>query len=147
MKSLLLLAFILIDVGNPEYRAHLGYGWSRDEKSRDRTAAWIKRMEADVFFDAPATDRPLTLEIETRIFPVKDKRQNVGIYLNGHFIGEQICEDTIKFQTLAYTLPAEHVVAGKNRLIIRIGYLARPKGDGRKVGIFVDQIRIGPRGS
>ena len=143
MTPLILLAAIIIDVGTTEHRDHLGYGWSRNEHSKGRTAAWIKAMEADVFFDA-ASASTHSLEIETRIFPVKDKRQNVGIYLNGHFISEQACKDQIPFQNLTYTLPAEHIIHGKNRLIIRIGHLARPKGDGRKVGLFVDKITITP---
>lgn len=141
MNPIVLLAALLIDVGNPNFRDHLGYGWSLNEHSDGRTAAWLNRMEADVFFKI-AKPADHQLEIETKIFQVKDKVQNVGIYMNGKFVGSQLCKPTNDYQTLTYTVNAEHFIKGRNRMIIRVGHRARPKGDGRKLSLFVDKIRL-----
>lgn len=131
-----------INVGTLEAREFLGFGWSRPEGNRadPRTFTWIKRKEADVWFEMEDVQGDMTLQLTAAPLYINHLKQNVGVYLNGTFIKEWFCPHDADFHTYEAQLPAALFKMGRNRLILRVGYLREVPGDERKLGLAVDRI-------
>jgi len=134
---------IYIDVGTSASTNALGFGWSRRESSGGRTFAWVKRMEADVWFDA---DEPQAMEVwlEAQPFLLPDRNQQVGLYVNHRFVAEWQCPGTPSFATFRAEIPEDVVHGGRNRLTLRVGYLRKPARDKRELALAVDRILLRP---
>ncbi|MGD9872783.1 MAG: hypothetical protein AB7T27_00800 [Kiritimatiellia bacterium] len=131
----------IIDVGMPEAREHLGYGWGGDERGRGGRFAWIKELEGDVRFDLDAV---ADTEITIRAVPyyVADRKQIVALYINNRFVKEWICTHTRQWNYDPYTIkvPAEMLQQGRNQMTLRMGYRAR--GNKRYHALAVESILI-----
>ncbi len=134
---------IFLDVGRPEAREHLGYGWGGNERSGPTRFAWIKELEGDVWFDLMAAE---DLEITIRAVPffVEHRRQPVALYVNNRYVTEWVCPHRSEWNFNPYTaaVPAELLKPGRNRLTLRMGYHVRSKK--RFHALAVESIRIRP---
>ena len=119
---------IFLDVGRPEAREHLGYGWGGNERTGPDRFAWIKELEGDVWFDLYAA---ADSEIVIRGVPfyVAHRKQVVALYVNNRFVKEWVCPHSREwnFSPYAARVPAELLRPGRNRLTLRMGYHARSK--------------------
>ena len=134
-----------IDVGSHAATNWLGFGWSRGERvgRSDQGFQWMTHLEADVWFDAK---EGVTHELWLRGAPLylPNRRQNVGVYVNGSFVTEWVCPDSDSFSLYHARLPGEWVVAGRNRLILRAGYRKRVGLDKRELSFGVERILLRP---
>lgn len=138
-------AAIVIDVGTEEATAHLGYGWSRLERDGERTFSWIKRLEADVWFELER-GRALELSVTAAPLYLSQRRQNIGVYVNDHFLVEWLCPHAPRYETFRARIPAEVLREGKNRLVLRMGYKRSIGPDRRELSLAVDRMRLEPAG-
>jgi len=72
------------------------------------------------------------------------RRQMVGIYVNNHFVSEWIMPDHPKLAYFSTTIPRQFVLAGKNRITLRMGYQFSVRPDPRKLALAVDRIEVQP---
>jgi hypothetical protein len=133
---------VLVDVGREAFRAQLGYGWGPDEVHSGRSRAWIKRHEADVNISLQA-GKTYTLWLLAKPFLIKDKFQNIGLFVNGQFLGSSPCAYEDSWQWHRFDVPTAQVKAA-TRIIIRLGYVRKPSGSSHKRGLLVDKIVLRP---
>ena len=130
---------LVIDVGRRRALVHLGFGWSQRESVPGRTFSWIKRLEADVWFHLD-TVADLELELTAAPLYLGHRRQNIGVFLNNHFVTEWVCPDSPEYADYRVAVPADVLREGKNRLTLRMGYRRLPEGDERELALAVDKI-------
>jgi hypothetical protein len=135
---------IVVDVGTREARAMLGFGWSRPERDAERTFTWIKRQEADVWFELEKPTSDYKLHVVAAPLYIHYLQQNIGVYLNDEFVAEWICEQDPAFQDFSTVVPVQYFKEGRNRLILRVGYRRKVPGDKRELGLAVDRITLAP---
>jgi len=104
--------------------------------------AWIKRHEADVDIRLQA-GKTYTLWLLAKPFLIKDKFQNIGLFVNGQFLGSSTCAYEESWQWHRFDVPAAEVKA-TTRIIIRLGYVRKPSGSSHKRGLLVDKIVLRP---
>ncbi|HBA85002.1 MAG TPA: hypothetical protein DCZ95_12980 [Verrucomicrobia bacterium] len=134
---------VLIDVGAPPSESSLGFGWSKREKDSERTFQWIDRMEADVWFELAA---PAAMRLYVTAAPqyMGWRRQKVGVILNDRYLGEFLCEHNPSFQVYDLPVPSEYLLAGKNRLVLRMAYRESLGRDPRELALAVDAVELKP---
>jgi len=136
---------LLIDVGSRAAQEHLGFGWSRGERTRELGIIfqWIKCLEADVWFDVE-TVSDVDLWVRAAPLHLPWKRQNVGVFVNGHWLTEWVCPDDPAYSDYYVRIPADALEVGRNRLIFRMGYRKRMGRDKRELALAVDTILLRP---
>lgn len=134
---------VLMDLGAASEGAELGYGWSRPERTGERQYRWIKQREADVWFHL-AQPAESDLWILAAPLYLHYRRQNIGVYLNDRFVTEWVCPDSPDYAAYRARVPAELLLPGRNRLILRLGYKARVPTDKRDLALAVDSMLLRP---
>jgi len=132
-------ARVTLDIGTGDDRRQLGFGWSRSERLGGRTARWISHMEAEAWFDLEKAGEG-ELEVTAAPFPAPNRRQNIGVFVNGEYLGSWICPTQMQFTTYRMAVPRRVLRHGRNRLILRLGYRRRNHPDKREIGLAVDRI-------
>lgn len=129
---------IVIDVGEDDVPAGFGFGWGRFERNDERSFAWIRHMEADlwVHVDAPSAAE---IELLAAAYYVPNKQQKFGLYVNDQFVAEWAFahKEGWQFETFKADLPQGCLKAGRNRITLRVGYTAW-----RGYAIAVDRVVI-----
>jgi hypothetical protein len=119
-----------------------GYGWSLAEARAGRGFAWMQKLEADLAFDWPRAEA-LRLTLDAAPFFQTGRRQVVGVFLNGTYVGEQVFAADPERREFHFDLPATAVRAGANTLTFRLSYIARGAGgDRRKLGLQVHRVHL-----
>lgn len=130
-----------IDVGTEPEAAVFGFGWWRSERNPDRTFRWIRfHMEADCWVDLPNTiATPSEVEIQAASYFHPRRAQRLALYINDQFVAEWRFphKPDWTFLPLRAVVPAGIFRRGRNRLVLRVGYL----GD-RGYAVAVDHIRL-----
>lgn len=135
---------LVVDVGTRTSAATLGYGWSRSERKGAQRFRWVKALEADVWFEWPGAGAA-DAWLRAAPFYLHYRRQNIGLYVNNRFVVEWVCPDSPDFADFHAVVPAGMLREGRNRLTLRMGYKARPPGDGRELALAVDKVVLRPR--
>jgi len=133
---------IEIKPGKVEDDSRLRYGWSYSEILPDGTSMrWIEKSEAEIVI--PLTGgKAYTVELTAMPIHFDARIQNVGIFLNHHFIKEWLMNTNVTMNTYTAVLPAKWVRDGENRIIFRVGYKHRPDNDPRSLSVAVECIRF-----
>lgn len=129
-----------LDVGSLSAEPSLGFGWSRRERDKNRTFQWICRAEADVFFEWKGRPGNVVLELVAAPLYMPWRRQKIGVTLNNRFVGEILCELSPDFKAYVLPIPADAWRAGRNRLILRMGYWEQLGRDSRELALAVDTL-------
>ncbi|MBU0677905.1 MAG: hypothetical protein KJ626_07280 [Verrucomicrobia bacterium] len=137
--------FILLGYRDPG--GLYGFGWGHDEYERflQRTFRWIEHLEAELYFEV---EKPVDTTIWIDAMPMfaEGRRQNMGLYANGNYITNWVFAVTSNFQTCEGILPAETLHAGRNTLLMRVGYRVMPRTrDKRYVALAVDRLLLRPK--
>ncbi len=121
---------------------YLGYGWGEAVRQSElSTMRWMNKLESDLFFTM-AKPRSMTLFMKARPRYINWRNQQVGIWMNGRFVTEWTCYDDSAYHIYTAEIPANYFTAGKNRLIIRCGYLySAEKGDGEH-SLGIEEISL-----
>jgi hypothetical protein len=115
------------------------------EGDGERTFRWIKRLEADVWFDLKET-AALELEVTAAPLFLGHRRQNIGVYVNNGFLVEWVCPPRPGYAAYRAPVPAGLLREGRNRLTLRLGYKRRlGDGEDRELALAVDRIELRPR--
>jgi len=129
---------LFIDFGGPARAKYTvgnwGSGWGSDGADGDVTYTHADDT-ARVFFPA-ARSTDLTLRFQIK--PVGSHRMQV--FLNGESIRGVVLRDTDRFETYDVRVPAEHVQAGENYLLMRFGGTTSVGGE--DVAAAVGSIRV-----
>jgi hypothetical protein len=115
----------------------LGFGWSRGESEH----RWITRAEADLWFDLPAA-RELTFRLQAAVPYLHWRRQRIGLYVNGRWVAEWPAADDPEFHDYTVVVPAAYVVAGRNRLTLRMAYTTHIGRDQRLLALAVRTVTL-----
>lgn len=134
---------VTVPVGRPSAREALGFGWGGPEDNGRENFAWIRRHEADVWLTLDAPPGAARLELRAVPFFVPRYRQVVGLFVNGRFVTEWTCprDNRWRFETYGADLPPGLLRGGRNRITLRVGYVAG--GPGRKdYSLAVESLRL-----
>lgn len=116
---------LVIDVGEERAPAQLGFGWGQPERNDERSFAWIRHLEADLWVQIEA---PGAAEIEVLAAPyyVPDRRQKLGLFVNDRFVAEWTFahREGWHFESLRAHIPKGYLKAGRNRITLRTSYTA-----------------------
>ncbi|MCB9591465.1 MAG: sulfatase [Sandaracinaceae bacterium] len=129
---------LFIDFGGPARAKYTvgnwGSGWGADGADGDVTFTYAGDTARVYFPSARATE--LTLRLSVR--PVGSHRMQV--YMNGESIRGVVLGDDDQFADYDVRIPAEHVQAGENYLLLRFG--GTRDVDGAAVAAAVGSIRV-----
>jgi len=111
-------------VGEAEAAMHLGAGWSSPEAIAGAAARWISGTHAELFLpvDEPA-DSTLTLTAAPFSY-AGSPEQRLSVSVNGRGIGQVTLAPA--WQQYSLAVPADALRPGLNRVVLRLGYAARP---------------------
>ncbi len=136
----------VIDIGTDATRPLLIDGWSWDETRRDGTTfAWGTGGRSEIEFFLVEARR---LRATLRCFPFRypgAPDQRVDVSVNGQPSGRVALETGLREYPL--TIPAEALVAGRNRVTLAYAYSTRPRDvreteDARRLAVGWDSIRF-----
>lgn len=132
---------LLVDIGTEQEGIECGYGWGYPEHDGERSFAWIRQVEADLWIDI---EQPAAAMFEMSAVPyyLPKKFQRIGLYINNRFITEWDCPHLYAWQFGTYrgAVPSDVFVRGRNRITLRLGYLA--DADGREYALAVDYLKF-----
>ncbi len=137
---------IEIEVGHLPDDSVLLYGWSpRGERmTNGGSMRWIMKSEGEM---AVSLVGDTNYELQISAMPVIcDQRiQNMGLFLNGHYIKEWVLGTNSVMSTYTAFLPAKWVKSGENSLLFRAGFVYRPEGDPRELSIALHTLLFTPK--
>jgi arylsulfatase A-like enzyme len=118
----------LIDFGTPESTAHLIAGWGAPEQIPAGPVVWAMGPRSSFWFFT--TDRrPIRMACRLRPYLyADDARQTATPIVNGHRL--PTIELVQRPETYSVAIPADAVVAGKNRVDVEYGYSGKPSQNG-----------------
>ena len=131
---------LVIELADPPANVQRGFGWLQPEQNDDFSFVWMNHLEADVWVTLDST---AATEIEIRAVPYyHDRSQNLGLYVNGRWIGEWICSIHSKWRLETYTakIPDGVLKLGQNRITLRASY--RIGDEDRQYAVAVSRITL-----
>jgi len=134
-----------IDIGTPEARRHLSYGWSHDERFEGHTFVWSIGWSSVIDFYLA---RPQTLTITLRGKPLAPlpQPQEVSVLANGAEVARIVLPPGL--QERRVVVPAENLQAGINHLTLLYGQVHAPKDilegnrDSRPLAVAWERLRF-----
>lgn len=129
---------LFMDFGGPARHKYTvgdwGSGWGRDGIDGDDTFTYADDT-ARIYFPA---EEASALTLRFRIRPVGSHRMQV--FINNHSLSGVVLEEGAQFRDYDVSVPAEHVRAGENYLLLRFG--GTTVVDGADVAAAVASIRV-----
>jgi hypothetical protein len=141
---------VLIDVGTPEARSHLGAGWSVDERDGDRTLAWSDGPNSMITALMSPERLPYELVLDATALAAPGPPLDASVTINGRPAGRLAIPSDERAPAV---LPIAEglLITGENHLELGWSRVVRPNAedprstDARDLAAHVDRIRIVPQ--
>ncbi len=134
---------IVIDVPSVKAKKRLGFGWGHRCRAMGKMVRWISRMEGE-FRVKLVSGQAYKIEMTAAPQYLHYRRQNIGIYVNNHFVSEWVFPDDPGFTDFEAVIPGKYIKDGKNVIVFRVGYLRHIRPNPKEIAVAVHQIVLTP---